>query len=132
MNAVSKFEVSLVEGAIRNPDNPHHFLVLKPVNHLVKIFRGDELLAKTNNALRAIEIGKSVYDPVLYIPTKDVIASLTRTEKTSHCPLKGNATYFEFEGEEIAWSYLRPFDFAKELRDHLAFWSSKVRVEEGE
>lgn len=132
MNTISKFDVSPVEGAIRNPDNPHHFMVLKPVNHLVKIFRGDELLAKTNNALRVIEIGKSVYDPILYIPTKDVIASLTRTEKTSHCPLKGNATYFEFTGEEIAWSYSRPFDFAKELRDHHAFWSSKIRIEEGE
>lgn len=132
MNTISKLDVSPVEGAIRNPDNPHHFMVLKPVNHLVKIFRGDELLAKTNNALRVIEIGKSVYDPVLYIPTKDVIASLTRTEKTSHCPLKGDAAYFEFEGEEIAWTYSQAFEFAKELQNHHAFWSSKIRIEEGE
>ena len=132
MNTISKLDVSPVEGAIRNPDTPHHFMVLKPVNHLVKIFRGDELLAKTNNALRVIEIGKSVYDPVLYIPTKDVIASLTRTEKTSHCPLKGDAAYFEYAREEIAWSYSQTFEFAKELRDHHAFWSSKIRIEEGE
>jgi len=132
MISFSKFDVSPVEGAIRNPDDPRHFMVLKPVNHLVKIYRGDALLASTKNAVRMIEIGKKVYNPVLYIPAKDVVASLQKVEKTSHCPLKGVATYFEHEAEEIAWCYSQPFEFAKELRDYLAFWSSKIRVEEGE
>lgn len=132
MNVFSKFDVSPVEGAIRNPDNPHHFMVLKPVKHSVKIFLGDNILASTQNAIRVIEIGRKAYDPVLYVPTKDVVVSLKTLERNSFCPLKGEATYFGYEGEEIAWSYSQPLAFAKELREYHAFWSSKTWIEEGE
>lgn len=132
MNAYAKIEVPPVEGAIRNPSNPHHFMVLKPVKGTVSIFRGEDLLARSTNALRLIEIGKTVYDPILYIPTKDVVIQLEKIEKNTHCPLKGRAGYYEYEGDEIAWSYAEPYEFADGLKDHFAFWSSKVWIEEGE
>jgi len=132
MNAFAKIEVPPVEGAIRNPGNPHHFMVLKPVKGIVSIFLGEDLLARTTNALRLIEIGKTVYDPTLYIPAKDVVISLGEIEKNSQCPLKGQASYYEYEGEEIAWAYTEPYDFADGLKDHFSFWTSKVWIEEGE
>ena len=124
--------VPSVEGAMRNPDNLNHFMVAKPVERRVRVFLGDKMLAETSKALRLVEIGKAAYDPLLYIPMADVILPLEPMDKTTHCPLKGDANYFSFEGNEISWSYLEPFEFSKAIKGHHAFWPSKVRIEEGE
>ena len=56
--------IAQVEGAIRQPGNPHHYMVAKPVDKRVRIWRGDRLIADTNDALCLIEIGRRAYDPV--------------------------------------------------------------------
>lgn len=118
------------QDAIHNPANPRHFMAIKPVKAQVKLFIGDQLVAETANAVRLVEVGRSVYDPVLYIPQQDLTIALDRLEKSTHCPLKGDASYHALGGEEVAWSYEAPFDFAEPIRGLLAFWPSKVRVEE--
>ncbi|MBX2853387.1 MAG: DUF427 domain-containing protein [Rhodobacteraceae bacterium] len=105
-------------------------MALKPVKAQVKLFFGDRLLADTSNAIRLVEVGRSVYDPVLYLPQQDLALALDRLDKSTHCPLKGDASYHALDGEEVAWSYDAPFDFAAQLRGLLAFWPSKVRIEE--
>lgn len=120
-----------VEGAIRNPANPNHFMVLKPVDGRVRVFAGKKLIADTIDAVCVIEIGRKAYDPVVYVPSEDIAAQLQRTEKTSHCPLKGEAGYYAIDGEEIGWSYVQPFEFADQLAGRHAFWASKVRIELG-
>ena len=122
--------VSQVEGAIRQPSNPHHFMVLKPVNRRVRILFGERLLADTTGALCLIEIGRKAHDPVLYVPAIDLVLPLDEIEKTTHCPLKGDASYYAVDGEELSWAYKEQFDFAKELTGLHAFWASKVRVEQ--
>ncbi|MBL4733624.1 MAG: DUF427 domain-containing protein [Rhizobiaceae bacterium] len=131
MSSTKKIDISPIEGAIRNPDNSHHFMVLKQVKHTVEFYHGDALLAKTNKALRVIELGKSVYGPVLYIPTNDIVAPLNKLGKQSHCPLKGTASYFAHDGEEIAWSYANPLYFATELANYYGFLISKTWIREG-
>jgi uncharacterized protein (DUF427 family) len=121
-----------VEGAIANPSNPKHFMVLKSINRRVRIFTGDRLIADTTGAMRLVEIGNAIYDPLVYVPAADLCQNLNRLEKTSLCPLKGEAAYFAFDGEEIGWAYPEPFDFAEALRGYHSFWPNKVRVEEGE
>jgi len=123
--------VPSVEGAIRNPNNPNHFMVLKPVAQRVRIFLDERLVADTTNALCLIEIGRKAHDPVLYVPAEDLTAPLEKLEKATHCPLKGDASYYAVDGEEIGWAYREPFDFAVELAGRHAFWSKKVRIEQG-
>lgn len=125
-------DVNAVEGAIRNPNNYNHYMVLKPVERLVRVFHDNVLIAQTKQALRAIEIGKIAFEPVLYIPAGDLIVDLVKTEKTSHCPLKGHAEYYSINDEEISWAYTKPYEFAKALKERHAFWPGKVRIEEGE
>ena len=121
-----------VEGAIRNPANPNHFMVIKPVDRRVRIFYGERLLADTTNAVCVIEIGrKKAYDPVLYVPAGDLAAPLDAVDKTTHCPLKGDASYYAVDGEEVGWAYNEPFDFAAGLAGRHAFWARKVRIEQG-
>ncbi len=131
IQTITQESVPPVEGAIRNPSNPHHFMVIKPIDRCVRVFIGDRLIADTTDAVRVIEIGQKAYDPLVYVPAADLTQRLKETDKTSHCPLKGDAVYFAIGGEEIGWSYVAPFDFANQLAGCLCFWPSKVRIEEG-
>lgn len=121
--------IAQVEGAIRQPSNPHHFMVLKPVNRRTRISFRDRLLAETTGAFCLIEIGRKAHDPVFYVPGQDLVVALDEIDKTTHCPLKGDASYYGVDGEEVGWAYLDPFDFAAALTGLYAFWASKVRIE---
>jgi uncharacterized protein (DUF427 family) len=121
-----------VDGAIRNPGNPNHLMVMRPVSRVVRVYFEGTLIAQTQNALRVIEMGKSIYDPALYIPAADLLAPLQLMDKSSHCPLKGDASAATLNGNEIAWTYDRPFDTSKQLAGHFAFWPDKVKITEGD
>jgi len=122
----------MLEGAIRNPDNPNHLMVVRPVRRTVRIYVDGTLIAQTQNALRVMEMGKSPYDPALYIPASDIIATLDPLDKTTHCPLKGDASYVTLNGNEIAWTYDRPLEISRQLAGHYAFWPDKVKITEGD
>lgn len=116
---------------IHNPDNDAHFMRIKPVNATVRIRKGVSPLAETAKALRVMETGRDVYDPVIYVPADDLMTLLEPVEeKSTHCPLKGDASYFALNGEEIAWTYDRPLGIAEELRGYVAFYPNKVTIEE--
>lgn len=121
-----------LEGAIRNPANPAHLMVIRPVGRTVRVHVGDTLIAQTQNALRVLEMGISLYDPTLYIPASDIVAALESVEKSTHCPLKGDASYVAFNGDEIAWTYDRPLEASRQLEGHFGFWPDKVRISEGD
>ena len=129
--------ITLAETTIHNPSEPRHFMRLKPVRRRVRVFFDDELLADSSNALRLLEIGRDVYDPALYFPPYDVPAPLRRTSRTTHCPLKGDAVYYDLidvagvvRRAEIAWSYPEPFDMSQDLAGLIAFYTDQLRVEE--
>lgn len=130
MNAITQTtaDVAFVEGAIRNPANPHHFMVIKPQSRRARVYSGDRLLADTMSAVEVIEIGKAVYDPVLYFPASALLVELQMTDKVTHCPLKGDAGYVEMEGEELGWLYPKPFAAADQPAGRIAFWPHKVRI----
>jgi len=130
-------EIVRVKGTIHNPKAPLHYMKIKPVDHLIKISRGNVILAQTRRALRMLEVGFDMYDPVLYVPQNDVLVELKPiADKTTFCPLKGHANYFTLENTDIdkddymAWAYSDPLDIAAILSDHIAFDSAQVRVEE--
>jgi len=61
---------------------------------------------------------------------------LTASDLSTHCPFKGDASYFRCEGseqhaatEEVAWSYETPFDQMEAIRGYLAFYGDRVTVE---
>lgn len=123
--------VAPVEGAIRNPANPHHFMVVQPAGRRIRIFFGDRLVADSMDALRVIEIGRRAYEPRLYLPKQALTVPLVKLDKVTHCPLKGDAHYFSLEGQEIAWAY-RSLDFAAVLDGLYSFWGDNMRIVEGE
>ena len=82
-----------------------------------------------------IELSEGDYPPVFYIPREDLaMAFFEQTEQTSHCPHKGDATYFTLQAksgpvENAAWSYESPLDGLERIAGHLAFHPDKVTVE---
>ena len=116
---------------IHAPGNDAHFMHVKSVPRRVRVRRGDHVFADSTNALRIMETGHGPYDPMIYIPRADVGVSLEAVEGMStRCPLKGEASYFALDGEEIAWTYDRPLDVSEILKGHIAFYPNKVVVEE--
>jgi len=70
------------------------------------------------------------HKPTLYFPRGDVAMDLARPmEQSTHCPRKGDASYFEFEGAKgpaVAWSYEDPIPEAAVLKDYLAFYPDNL------
>lgn len=129
---MAELEITVPEvaGAIRNPANGAHFMVVQPIERRIQIFYDDILLADSRQALRLIEMSHHAYEPRIYVPSADVKAELQKTAKKTHCPLKGDAFYVTLNGVEVAWGY-EPFDFASVLKGHLSFWGSGLRIVEG-
>ena len=134
---MSHAETTLVSNAIHNPAEPRHFMRIKPVERRVVIWRDGEMLAETTGAVRVLEVGKDLYDPVFYLPQSDVTPRLRRSDHVTHCPLKGDAAYFDLvdaDGElrvaRIAWTYPEPLGFAAELAGRVAFYANHVTIED--
>ena len=114
---------------IRNPANPDHFMVLVPIGHRVRVRHSGQTVAETTEAVRLLETGKHAYAPRIYVPPAALTVPLEQIEKTTHCPLKGDADYFALDGKEIAWSY-RALDFATAIDGYYSFWGEDIRIEE--
>ena len=114
---------------------PNHRIDVKPAKVRVQVKYQGELLADTKDALALQEpmgADTSTVAPVVYyIPRKDVKTErLVRTAKTTHCPFKGEATYYSIRkgGEDVVWSYETPYDEMKAIKGRLAFHPDKVEV----
>ena len=120
---------------IRNPDNPDHYMQLDVMEQTVRILLGDSEVARSDKALRLLEAGRRLYQPQYYVPIDDVTAKLVRSEKSTHCPLKGDAAYFHLEdsdegtpAQDLVWSYPEPLDFSAQLAGYVAFDPQRVTI----
>ncbi|MEK6476446.1 DUF427 domain-containing protein [Catalinimonas sp. 4WD22] len=127
-------KVTLIKEAIHDPNDARHFMRVKPIDKTVTATIQGKEIAKSNKVLKVQEVGFDLYDPVFYFPKDDVqMDALHRTEKSTHCPLKGDTEYFDvnFTGtpmENVAWHYSQPLDRSKMLKEHIAFDQSQVQI----
>ena len=91
-----------------------------------------EVLAESSRAVALEETGLPTR---YYLPREDVRTDLlTASETTSHCPFKGDATYFSVPGAKDAfWVYEEPSEEdALPIARMLAPWLGRVEVTAGE
>ncbi|GAA6207233.1 DUF427 domain-containing protein [Cognatishimia sp. WU-CL00825] len=95
---------------------------------------GGAVLGETGNAL---ELTEGDYPPVIYFPRADIAtAFLDESDHTSHCPHKGDATYFSIVTksktiQNSVWSYENPKDDVARIKNYLAFYvSDELAVEQ--
>jgi uncharacterized protein (DUF427 family) len=90
---------------------------------------GGETVIDSRNASLLHEQGLL---PVYYFPQDEVRTDLLEpTEHTTHCPFKGDASYWSIKvgdriSENAAWAYPDPIPGAPPLVDYLAFYWNKL------
>lgn len=88
---------------------------------------GGAVLGESSNAL---ELTEGDYPSVIYFPREDIAtAFLDDSDKTTHCPHKGDARYFSIVTKsktitDAVWSYESPKDEVARIKDHLVFFTS--------
>lgn len=99
----------------------------------VSVIHQGEVLARSRDAIIVHEQG---HTPIFYFPREDVqFSTFTLIDRTSHCPRKGDASYYGAkstddapEGAVVAWSYEDPIPMAAILKDHFAFYSDNIEL----
>jgi uncharacterized protein (DUF427 family) len=106
-----------------------HLITLEPnPNRVVVTFAGRTIADTT----RAITLREGSLPPAQYIPREDADMSLLeRTDHSSHCPFKGDASYYSVhtadrQARNAVWTYEQPYDAVAAIKDHLAFYPDRV------
>ena len=113
---------------VKIPDPEHPITIAKNPKRVV-VTAGGKRIADTKDAL---VLKEASYPAVQYIPRKDADMSLLeRTDHSTHCPYKGDASYFSIpaagpKGINAVWSYENPHAAVAAIKDHLAFYPDCV------
>jgi uncharacterized protein (DUF427 family) len=108
---------------------PDHPITVEPNPRRVRITWNGQTVADTR---RALTLREAAYAPVQYIPRADVkMALLKRTDQGTHCPYKGDASYYSIESkgqrsENAVWSYEAPYEAMAAIKSYLAFYPDRV------
>jgi uncharacterized protein (DUF427 family) len=105
-----------------------HRITTRPSERHVRVLAGGEVLADSR---RAVELDETGLPTRFYLPREDVrMDLLTPSATTTHCPFKGDATYFSAPGAQDAfWVYEAPSeDDAQPIAGLLAPWPGRVEV----
>ena len=113
---------------IRIP-GPDHPITIPAVEGTVRVTVAGKIVAESTRALRLQENG---YPAVYYLPRNDADMSLlVRTKHYSYCPYKGDCSYYSIpiggtKSEYAVWTYEKPYEAVASIKEHLAFYPSRV------
>jgi uncharacterized protein (DUF427 family) len=108
---------------------PNHPISIEANLSRVVVKVGGKIIADTRDALTLREAS---YPPIQYIPRRDVdMAALTRSEHTTYCPYKGDASYYSIpaggdRSRNAVWTYETPFEAMAQIKGYVAFYPDRV------
>jgi uncharacterized protein (DUF427 family) len=111
-----------------------HTITVSEPTERVRITLDGVTVADTHRA-RVLREGS--LRPRYYIPREDVrIDLLVRTDSTTTCPFKGEASYWSLELDgrrypDLVWSYEAPIPDRAEIAGLLCFYDEKVELDVG-
>uniref|UniRef100_B0T5F2 DUF427 domain-containing protein n=1 Tax=Caulobacter sp. (strain K31) TaxID=366602 RepID=B0T5F2_CAUSK len=109
-----------------NPDHP--ISCSREAGRVEVLFEGHEIADSAD----VLVLKEADYAPVRYFPRSDVAMDfLRKTDKVTHCPHKGQATYYTIHRdakiiENAVWSYESPPPGLGQLAGRLAFYPEHV------
>ena len=118
----------MADKPIKFPGPDHPISIEANPSRVVMTVSG-KVIADTRDALILREAS---YPAVQYIPRRDVdMAALTRSEHTTYCPYKGDASYYSIpaggdRSRNAVWTYENPFEAMVQIKDHVAFYPDRV------
>lgn len=104
---------------------------LEKVTSSVEVFFAGRRIASSNNALRILETS---HPPTIYIPPSDIdLNILVKSNRSTFCEWKGIGGYYHLHSLkekmlDAAWYYPDPKPNFIALKDHIAFYPSKVEA----
>ena len=108
-----------------------HELVWEPAGRIVRAELAGTKIAESDGAF-VLREGR--LPPVVYFPLKDIRAEvLERTDHSTHCPFKGDASYWTVvvdgdRAENVLWAYENPIENAPYLQGYGAFYADRVTI----
>lgn len=93
----------------------------------MKAIWNEQIIAESDNTI--------VIEGNHYFPPKSIKEQyFTEISKTTICPWKGTANYYNIEvdgkvNEAAAWTYHQPKEAASEIKDYVAFWNGVIVTE---
>jgi uncharacterized protein (DUF427 family) len=112
---------------------PDHPIALEPAANRWRAQFAGHVIA---DSAEALILRESTYPAVVYFPRVDVeMGFMSRTDRGTHCPYKGDASYFTvlMDGqfaENAVWTYEQPFAAMQAIEGRLAFYTDKIEVYE--
>lgn len=109
-----------------------HPITIEPTNRRVQVRVNGEVVADTAAALCLQEAS---YPAVQYIPLADVVQDrLIRTETSTYCPFKGEASYYSVTTDagdivdDVMWTYENPYPAVAAIAGHVACYPDKAGI----
>jgi uncharacterized protein (DUF427 family) len=113
---------------MQEPGPDHPITIARNGKRIRVIFAGKVIA----DSRRALTLRETTYPPRHYIPRTDVdMSALQPTAHHSHCPYKGDASYFSISvdgrtADNAVWSYEAPYPAVKEIAAFLRFYPNRV------
>ena len=108
-----------------------HTITITQADQHVVVTLGGEKLAESDRPVLLDETG---YPTRYYLPREDVRTDLLqRTDTATHCPFKGDASYWSAQVggttyKDVAWSYEAPIPQAVGIAGLLCFYPERVEL----
>lgn len=116
---------------IKEP-NAGHPITIEPTLGRVQVRVNGELVADSTAALGLQE---ATLPLVQYIPLTDVVQDrLIRTDTSSYCPFKGEASYYSVTTsagdvvKDVIWTYEQPYPAVAAIAGHVAFYPNMAEI----
>ncbi len=110
---------------------PDHPITIEPAASRWRVRVGGHVIADSDHAL---VLREADYPARIYFPREDVdMAFLRPTAKQTHCPYKGDASYFTIflDGQfldDVVWSYEAPYPAMEAIAGKLSFYTDRTEV----
>ncbi|OBA83988.1 hypothetical protein A9W99_06230 [Mycobacterium sp. 1164966.3] len=109
-----------------------HPIIIEPTNGRVTVRVNGEVVA---DSISALVLREATLPAVQYIPLADVVQErLTRTDTSTYCPFKGEASYYSVTTsggdtvDDVIWTYEQPYPAVAAIAGHVAFYPDKAEI----
>ena len=109
-------------------DKKGHYAETENSDQMYQVLYKNEVILESDQVV----ILKEYYDgraapAVIYFPRSSLSKlNISRTDHSSRCPIKGDASYWSYQGAESGmWSYENPIQGLDQIKDHFGFDQKK-------